>query len=313
MSETGPVFVSIETTAFSGATLLAFLLNTHSQIATIGEMDGLIIDEDPEIYRCSCGQRIKECEFWQSVKTGMLKRGFDFDVSHFNTRFFLNGPRLIQYVRMGSSRNIMLDSLRDKIFQSWPPERRWLKSVVARNVAMIESVLEITGKRIFVDTSKDRLRLRALHHFSNLDTRAIHLTRDVRGFVTSSLRHGVCTDVVDAARTWVKCHEKIELTLARLPAKKRVRVRYEDLCRDVNGALQQLHNFLGAEPEENAANFRLAPHHIVGNPMRLENLSEIKLDERWRDLLSEDQIKVIWQIANKLSERYGYTLSSQEQ
>ena len=56
-----PVFVSIETSSYSGATLLAFLLGAHPQIATIGEMDGLIPRENPDEYFCSCGQLIKRC------------------------------------------------------------------------------------------------------------------------------------------------------------------------------------------------------------------------------------------------------------
>jgi hypothetical protein len=301
-----PVFVSIEASSYSGATLLAFLLAAHPQISTVGEMNGLIPSEDPETYLCSCGERIKACPFWQAVARAMHMRGFEFDVAHFDTAFMLGGPRAIQYLRMGSFRNKTLDSLRDGIFQAWPAERRQLKALVARNVALVESVLEVTGKRIFVDTSKERLRLNALRRFSTLDIRAIHLVRDVRGVVASRLRRGVGIDAYQAARQWARLHRRLEVTLRVLPEERRLRIRYEDVCRDAQGTLEQLYRFCGVDPAARSANFWEAPHHIVGNPMRLERLSDIRLDERWRSLLTSEQISQIYRVAGPLSRQYGY-------
>jgi hypothetical protein len=40
--------------------------------------------------------------------------------------------------------------------------------------------------------------------------------------------------------------------------------------------------------------------------MRLKNISEVKLDERWRNLLAENQLQEIKRVAGNLSYRYGY-------
>jgi hypothetical protein len=301
-----PIFVSIEASSYSGATLLAFLLGSHPQIATVGEMNGLISSEDPDAYLCSCGERIKACQFWHAVAGAMRRRGFEFDVAHFGTGFSLGGPRAIHYLRMGSSRNRILDSIRDIIFQSWPQERRQLKALVSRNVALIESVLEVSGKRVFVDTSKDRMRLNALRRFSALDIRAIHLVRDARGVVASRLRRGVGIDAREAARQWVRLHRRLEVTLSALPVERRMLVRYEDVCQDVPGMLRKLYHFCGVDPDVDIANFRAMSHHIVGNPMRLKQLSEIRLDERWRSLLTGEQIDQISQVAAQFLRHYGY-------
>lgn len=306
MSFKRPVFVSIETSAYSGATLLAFLLGTHPRIATVGEMDGLIAREDPDKYLCSCGWRIRECKFWNSVKVAMGKKGFEFDVAHFDTKFRLNGSPIVQYLRMGSSRNRTLDSIRDLVFHAWPSEIRHLKALVARNTAFIEAVLEVTGKDVFVDTSKDRLRMKSLHRFSDFDVRAIHLVRDVRGVVASRLRRGEVTDAGDAARQWVKLNRKLEVSLQLLPETKRMLLRHEDLCGNVRGTLKQLYNFCEVEPEVRIADFRAVPHHIVGNAMRLGSVSEISLDERWRSLLTEDQQREVTRVAGGLGSQYGY-------
>ena len=88
---TQPVFVSVQTSAFSGATLLAFLLGAHPEVATVGEMSGLIAREDPETYLCSCGQRIRSCGFWRAVAAEMWDRGHAFDVARFGTDLSLGG------------------------------------------------------------------------------------------------------------------------------------------------------------------------------------------------------------------------------
>ena len=306
MTTSCPVFVPVETSAYSGATLLSFLLGAHPEIATVGEMDGLIALENPDLYLCSCGQKIKECKFWQSVGAAMREQGFEFDVAHFDTKFVLGGPRPIQYLRIGSFRNNTLDSLRDIVFHAWPGERHQLKALVARNEAFIKAVLALTGKRVFVDTSKGHLRAKALHKFSTLDVRAIHLLRDVRGVVASRLRRNGNIGAAEAARQWVRLHQKFQTALQAWPEEKFIRVHYEDLCRDPQATLKQLYHFCGVDPEITIGDFRMIPHHIVGNPMRLNNITEIKLDARWRSLLTEEQLAEINQIAGSLSRQYGY-------
>ena len=301
-----PVFISIETSAYSGATLLAFLLGAHPQITSVGEMSGLIPREDPEEYLCSCGMKIKVCDFWRSVEATMVQKGFDFKVAHFDTRFVLDGPKVVQYLRYGSFRMRVLNSMRDSVLYTWPIDKRQLRALIARNVAFIESVLETTGKTVFVDTSKDPLRLKSLHRLSNLDVRAIHLVRDVRGVVASRLRRGTAETACQAAHQWVKLHQRLETDLALLPREKRLRLRYEDFCQDATGNLERLYRFCGGDAGVAISDVRTNAHHIVGNPMRLNPLSEIKLDERWKSQLTEDQLQGIEQVAAKVGQQYGY-------
>ncbi len=305
MSANRPVFVSIETTSFSGATLLAFLLNAHPQIAAIGEMNGLISKEDPEMYVCSCGQRIKDCDFWRSVKSAMGHLGLEFDVQRFDLAFTRDGPRFVQYLQMGSLRSNTLDSIRDRLFTTWPGEKRRLNTLVLRNEAFVQAVLGVTGKTVFIDTSKDRLRLKYLRRFSTLDVRAVHLVRDVRGVVASWLRRGRA-DIREAACQWVKWHQRLEVALQALPKENYIQVRYEDLCQDVQGTLERVFHLCGVDPADMTADFRAVSHHIVGNEMRLKNLSEVRLDERWKRLLTEDQLKEIDRAAGRWNRQYGY-------
>lgn len=300
-----PRFVSIETCAFSGATLLAFLLGAHPRIATVGEMDGLIVREDPDEYRCSCGQKIRTCQFWHAVGNIVREHGHEFDVAHFDTKCDAGNWGILYRLRVGSFRSNVVNSLRDSIYQWMPGERRRIKYLVERNKAFVEAVLAVTGKDIFVDSSKDRCRVRYLQKFSPIDISMIHLVRDVRGVVASRLRRGRITDVKRGAWEWVKENQRHERLRRFFPAGKSVRVRYEDLCRDVQGSLQQLHSFVEVNPVV-VMDFRAVPQHIVGNPMRLENSSTIKLDERWKTMLTRDQLREINRIAGALNHQYGY-------
>lgn len=303
---TRPVFVGIETSSYSGATLLAFLLNAHPQIASVGEMDGLIPSEDPESYNCSCGHRIRACEFWQAVTREMIRCGFEFDVADFDNAFRLAGPRWMQRLRVGSLGSATLDSIRDLVFQTLPGERSQFTALAARNMAFVETVLRLTGKSVFADTSKDHLRARALRMFSPYDVRVIHLVRDPRGVVASRLRRGVRIGVREAARQWVRLHTRLQNSFATPAPDKYIRVRYELLCQDLPSVLRELYAFCGTDPGFRIQDLPSTSHHIVGNAMRLDNLSEIKLDERWRELLTARQQKEIWQIAGRLGMQYGY-------
>lgn len=301
-------YVSVQTYSHSGSTLLAFLLGAHPQIVTVGEMnglDGLKEKINIETFLCSCGQRIAECEFWQSVTTAMHERGFEFDVANFETRFALPGPLLFQTL-YNKLLNYKFDLLREAIFGAWPGGVRRLKTLVARNEALINAIVSLTLKPVFVDTSKDRLRFYAMSKWSYLDTRVIHLVRDVRGVTTSHLRRHKVDSAHKTARRWANFNRGIESRLAAFPADKQMMVRYEDLCQDTSGVLKRLFNFCGVDPETQITDFGAVPHHIIGNVMRLRFQSEIKLDERWKSILTAEQLKEIDRFAGDLNRRYGY-------
>jgi hypothetical protein len=298
-------FISLETTAFSGATLLAMLLGAHPDIATIGEISGLIGRHTPETYLCSCGQIIKECSFWQGVAIAMANRGFTVDAGHFNMEYRLNGPYMLQRLRQGSARHKIIDDIRDKILFSIPGQRRQLQTITARNVAFVESVLEITGERVFIDSAKDRLRPKALRRLALLDVGIIHLVRRVEGVVASQLRRGRGPDVGKLAQDWVKRHHRVEVNLKSWPVTQFIQVRYEDICQRTEAELTRLYTFCGVNPDVKAINFHVT-QHIVGNPMRLQPLTEIKLDERWREELTAEQLQIINRVAGDIKQRYGY-------
>jgi hypothetical protein len=301
-----PGFISIAACSYSGATLLAMLLGSHPRIATIGEMDGIVGWEGrPDEYLCSCGQRITECGFWREVEAMMHHNGLEFAVTRFNTKFNVGGPRFIRRLRMTALRNRKLDAFRDAVFQLLPGEAKKVRRQVIRNESLAEAIMRVTGKDCFVDSSKDPLRTKYLPKYSSFDIKFIHLVRDVRGVVASMQRHKDGQTPHKAATFWVRENKRIEWFLQNFPDISWIRVRYEDLCLDMQNILTQLHRFCGIQPVI-TNDFRFAPHHVIGNQMRLNLSSEIKIDEKWKELLSSKQLKEINSVARSLNKKYGY-------
>jgi hypothetical protein len=269
-------------------------------------MTGLIGSEDPDEYRCSCGEKIIECDFWQAVTEEMSARDFKFDVAHFDTKYELGTHPYIRHLRTGSFRNNRWEALRDFVFRLWPGQTRQLAEIGARNQALVESVLDVTNKSVFLDSSKYHMRIKQQIKYTSLDIKVIHLVRDARGVVNSMLNYSNKLTPQDAARLWVNGNHNIERQLHVLPEDKCLRVRYEDMCQDLPHTLERLHYFCGVEPEAITDDFRSVSHHIVGNKMRLRASSEIKLDERWRTELSEGKLGEVDQVAGGMQRLYGY-------
>jgi hypothetical protein len=303
-----PRLVCVQTSAYSGATLLASLLGTHPEIASVGEVDGFVTNTDFDSVVCSCGQKIKECGFWRAVRVSMQERGFEFEIEEFNTSFNLaNYPWIIRYLRSFSTGVKNLDSIRDLVFLAWPAEKNRLKYLIERNEAIVETVLAIMNKKVFVDTAKDGLgRLQALRGSRRFDIRGIHLIRDVKGVVASRLRRGDSDDVRWLANRWVRWNRNRQRVLKTLPKEKYLVVRYEDICLDLQHTLSEIYQFCGVDPSFEVLREKSEPLHLIGNSMRLKPLSEIKLDERWKSLLTGDQLNQIKEIAGNYGRQYGY-------
>lgn len=299
-------YISIETTAYSGATMLALLLGAQPDVVTIGEISGLIESDDPDEYLCSCGERIKTCSFWKVVRETMIGKGHDFYFSNFNTKFEFDGSQLLRRFRLGSFRNYWLDTIHDLVLFSLPQEKQRFRKAVARNEALIQAILETSGSRLIVDSSKSRLRVRALRHFSDMDVKVIHLVRRAEGVVYSQLRRNPQADVAALARDWERRHRRLLVNYDRRATDKYYLVRYEDLCEQTEKTLMGILTFLLGKPRIPNMNFQVTDQHVIGNPMRLQPLREIKLDQDWKEQLTRAQQDIINKYTRKLNWRFGY-------
>ncbi|MBV5329214.1 MAG: sulfotransferase [Chlorobium sp.] len=319
--------VYILAASHSGSTLLAMLLNSHPDVCTVGELKATSFG-DPDKYRCSCQRLIKECPFWNGIRQDMAKRSFDFDITNAGTDIRTGMSSYVHRLLKPLHRSPAIESVRDMALNLSPVWRKNLPKILARNLALIQCVASRTGKNVIVDSSKIGIRLKYLLRIPELEVRVIRAIRDGRGvaltyidparFADASdpkLRQGgmggdrsrECLTMEQAAREWRRSNEEAEAVLQRLDKSQYTESRYESLCQNPDATLHRLFTFIGVDPKKHFTNFRNAEHHIVGNGMRLDSTSEIRLDERWQKELSQKDLDQFSSAAGDMMRKLGYS------
>jgi hypothetical protein len=306
-----PTVLHITGCGRSGSTLLAFLLNANPQMVSVGEVMGpkpRVVDdvvEPPETYACSCGETIVRCPFWNAVAEHMARHGVDFSAQHWDMTFELGRSGVWRHLRSRSLRNNLLDDVRDALVGAVPAWRARLLELGRRNAALIDAALSHTGVPVFVDASKDPMRVRYLQKYAGADVHVLHLVRDAPGFVSSVLRTN--WDTLDGAiGTWMRNAGHCQRLERRLGPGRFMRVLYEDLCRDPVGELTRVAEWVGVAPMEGPIRFREVEHHIIGAMMRLESSGEVRLDESWRERLTQEQVDHVMRETGAVRRALGY-------
>ena len=291
--------------SYTGSTLLTFLLSTHKSIATIGELKASR-EYELDTYHCSCGFLLRECNFWKRVSEEMRKAGASFTLRHFGTHFRADSflcDRLINVGVKGRS----LDAIRNLMLGFLPGCRRQLHSILERNQQLIDVICDLQQGKVFLDGSKDPIRLELLHSAIYWSVKVIYLIRDGRG-VTNSYMHHYNVPMEKASREWCRACRECDRVVQELGIDTYVTVHYEDLCREPQETMENIFTFLGLNPDLGELQFRSSEHHILGNPMRLASTTDITLDERWKTALTQEDLRVFEQTAGALNRSYGYNL-----
>jgi hypothetical protein len=310
----------------SGSTLLAMLLGAHPEAITVGELSGARTKQ-PERYRCSCGEVITECSFWSRVIAGMKARGIDYDPIRAGTDIRRATDPVIARLVRPLHRGPFLEMVRDCALGLYGPWHRHLEEVQKRSAGLLETLVELSGARVVVDSGKVGLRLKYLLRNKALDVRVIRLIRDGRGVSLTVTDEGQFADATDpglraggfgneewcrtmpisfGANMWRRSNEEGDCLVAGLDKTRWTEVRYEDLCAKPAETLRSVCAFLDLDPERIVLDFRSVEQHVIGNGMRLNRTSEVRLDERWREHLTDSQRTVFEQIAGRLNRKYGY-------
>ena len=290
--------------SFSGSTLLTFLLNTHPKLATIGELKAQALG-DVETYECSCGTLLKECGFWQRVSAELARQGVELDPENFGTHFRRRERPVVDRVLRARVRGSAFEGARRLMLSTLPGTRKDFAAVLERNRVLIEVVRKLQDASVFLDGSKDPVRLQYMYEAGLWNVRVIYMVRDGRGTAFSYMKHHGIT-MPEAAWEWRQTHEECDRLVGRLPVDCWIKVKYEDLCRTPDATLNELFKFLGLDPAAAQADYRGVEHHIIGNPMRLKSSGEIRLDEKWRTDLTSEDFSAFERVAGRLNRRYGY-------
>jgi hypothetical protein len=262
--------------------------------------------EDMASYRCSCGALFVECPFWQKLIAAMAGRGFRYDLADRRTMPAFRAPAdpLADLVLRRPYSSWAYEAGRDLALAAWPALRRELRRLLAYNQAFIEEVLRLSGGRVFVDSSKDGVRIKYLARIPALEVRVVHLVRDGRAVVNSARKNA--RDAAEhAAREWRDQNLEIERVAERCCAGRLLRVRYEDVCREPArwaGRILEFGGLSGGVAAQGVDGSRL---HVLGNRMRLKGPQRIRLDEGWRAELPREDLQAFERVAGALNRRYG--------
>ncbi|MDT8300320.1 MAG: sulfotransferase [Sedimentisphaerales bacterium] len=290
--------------SYSGSTLLTFLLGTHPKIGTIGELKATARGNVDQYY-CSCGKLIHQCEFWQQVGKELAQKNVTFDITNFGTHFCCNSSRFADRLLRAAVRGTVFEKLRKVGLNFSPTARQQFKKILDKNKAVIDAVLKLQKATVFLDGSKDPIRLKYLSDSGYWNIKAIFLTRDGRGAANSYMKHH-CVDMKTAAIEWKRCNEEAENILHGLNKSQWIEVRYEELCNNTENTLVRLFDFLGLDPSKRAQDFHSVENHILGNEMRMNTTSQIRLDEKWKSVLKDEELKIFDFEAGKMNRRYEY-------
>lgn len=287
--------------SYSGSTLLTLLLADHPEIATVGELKATSRG-DSSTYRCSCGELLAECTLWHNIQQTMQEQGRDFAFDNLKTHFRTENNPLTDLLLRAALRGPLFEMAREAGFLFSPTARKTRQEIIEQNRVLIEIICTLQQAETFLDDSKEPIRLKFLLDANLWDIRVILLIRDGRGVTNSYMRHHQAT-MAQAVQEWLHTQQECD-RMARLLGNDRcLTIHYETLCHEPEKTLSTIHQFLGLERGA-ASSDRVK--HIMGNQMRLASLQDIRIDEKWKQTLSNEDLQIFSTTAGKLNSLHGY-------
>jgi hypothetical protein len=292
-------------TPHCGSTLTSFLLNAQPNVTCVGEVHWSALNPRGSEYPCSCGATLGTCDFWSDVSRAMQKKGILYDANHHNTAFEIRGSKVVRKVAIAPLGSSIVERVRDKLVHNATGWGKHLSQIGRLNTALFDSIATMTSASVFVDSSKEPTRVRFLREYCEIDPHVIHLVRDAPAFVNSFMQKG--NSIEHAIWRWNSTASQMEHLKKTTPPSRWLPVRYEDVCASPAAEIKRILHFLGVASVMPVLEFRRAPHHIIGNNnMRRRDSSEIRLDTRWREQLSKDQLQQISRDTAHYRRLFGY-------
>lgn len=294
----------------SGSTILDTILGNHPQTVSVGELMFLCERGWVKNEYCACGQPAAQCDFWQAVRrTWMEKSGH---------------PDLGKHLEL-QNRFTRVRSIPRLLSESRRPSREFAL-FSERTRALCSTILEVSGKPILVDSSKNPLMAWALSLMPWADLRLVHLTRDCRGVAWSSkksFQKNLAAGIEHTIRPraawktgffWALFNLLSEWVRMREPDRA-VLVRYEDLVQNPQCAVRKIFSLLGkdatpvCEMLSRDAELTIG-HTIAGNALRMLKHVRFRPDKEWEEALPSRDRLAIALTAGWLMKRYGYRLTA---
>ncbi|MEW6233121.1 MAG: sulfotransferase [Chloroflexota bacterium] len=298
----------------SGSTLLDLLIGSHSAAESLGEVSHLAKNIALNT-KCSCGEPVRACSFWQRV-IPELERRLNLEIWRRPYSLELGFPkpavirdRIHRSVRYKTARKFFLGLRYAELRYGLPVPSLLLAPVrrgITNNLTLYQTVRDLTGKQLVVDSSKDYLKGHGIYLTRPESTRIILLSRDGRGVLYSNKKRGF--DRAKSLRGWRNYYSRCLALLRRhVPPEAIVPVKYEELVQDPAAQLRRICHAVGIPFEAQMLEFSTHTHHITnGNDMRFATSSAIRADLAWQTRLNADDLALFESIAGRLNRELGY-------
>ena len=287
-------------TSHSGSTMLAFLLNLHPQIVSVGEASpSLKRNHDRHLLICSCGAPLGECPFWTEVYRRVSEQGVEFTPVNWAMTYCSN--KRIRDVLYVNRANPFVEGIRRLLLKF---HFHHIRKKNHANLIAIKTILELTNSSVFADASKSPNRFELLKTIPELDVRLIWLLRDPRAFVNSMKRRGLSLE--EAAIRWKKSQIVMRRTYKKVPENKKMILKYEELCTAPQENMNAIFRLLEVPEIDLPENYKSTPHHIIGHKTRLGDQASVYLNEKWKTNLTNEEKSRTMEIVGKIAEELGY-------
>lgn len=295
----------------SGSTLLDTVLANHPDVVGVGELVNLHSAGWTSNEVCACGKLGTECDFWTRVRDAWQRRVPQATIAGYvalqKRVEFYSGLGLLQIVRM----------LRQRISPTVE-----FQSYLQQTEALYQSIAEVSGKSIIVDSSKHPIRGALLAHIQGIDLRLVHLVRDARAVVWSR-KKALAADKSSGVQLAIKPRSAwysvafwafinvLAAIVCLFRRKQSLRMRYEDFVAEPQAQLDRLGQVCGLDYSATAKALLTGEslkveHPIAGNRMRMKGSVTLKPDWEWRDRLSGRDRAICWLCAGWLLLAFGY-------
>ena len=283
---------------YHGATLLALLCNNHSRLSCLGDTNPSLTYDQV----CACGRSIQTCEFWSRIARSLPAARCRRSQTLLPTvpSLVASGP----LNRAAAGAFAVLSLLCGTWV--WRPVRASLNEFLETYLAFCRLVCSLHGTAILVDGEKSLLKALVMRSLAGRRVRLIHLVRDPRGYLNSCRKYRRIP-LEQCAREWCSAHRRMSAAGRLFFRHDYYRLRYEDLCRDPDGAMNGLFRFWGIDAEPVCRPARqTAKHHLMGNKMLFDFDGNVRLDTAWRENLSLPEQQSMLSRAAPLAARLGY-------
>lgn len=290
---------------YSGATLFAILLTNHDTITCNGETFPFKV-EDIDIYMCSCGKPLIQCEHYRTAAAHMM----DEEKQHWDPEFVVVLPQFskINIINRWLQGFRHMYWLRDIVIDFIPPYRKKAESFPKAHLEFFINSCKLDGSKLYLDGTKSIRRAELFARHSQLPFKIIHLVRDGRGFCYSYIKNNRLPKdkLPHVAKAWLEYIELVDIFSLRYPDIPVMIIRYEDLCSNLNGALSQVCEFLELPSEDSMTKGFSKPYHMLGNAMRKTFDGKVKEDLSWQSTLTHGEIAKITNLMKNNLTRFGY-------